>query len=258
MAESEEQQDQANQDKTIGKQADEATNGAATEDELREKAEQAADDIAGAYADARRELNESMNRLRYEMAQFDAAQARARARTWVEENPVLAAFLAVGAGIVVGKLIAKAVRPAPPPTLGERLRQQSRSLASRAQHVAHDLGDVVAARASEAGEGLARRASKASASVSRHARDLGDIVAQRAEEIADEAADQVGALGDTLSEQSHDAGRALRRQAAEAADSIKSSADQGISWAESGLNAAKTVAAAYVVKRFADWIRKAA
>ena len=116
MAEPDEKKGQSQPDKTLGKKdAPEANNGAASEATQPEEVEQVANDLAERYANAKREINESINRLRYEMAQFDAAKAREQARHWVEENPALAAFLAVGAGIVIGKLVSKAFQPPPPP-----------------------------------------------------------------------------------------------------------------------------------------------
>ncbi|MDX1548397.1 MAG: hypothetical protein R3247_15470 [Rhodothermales bacterium] len=216
--------------------------------------DEASQEAADAYTRARRELNASIDRLRYEMAQFDADKARARARTWVEENPMLAVFLAIGAGILAGKVISAAFRPPPPPTLGERLRSGGHRLAARTRHYAQDVGSAAAVT----GERLARRAGAVSETVAEHARELGEVVAHRAEELAAEAAEQAGVLGEVVADRSARAAHSFKVHAAETGTAAREKAEHGFDLAESAFNAAKTVLAAVVVKRAADWIRRIA
>ena len=229
--------------------AAEATNGTPPDDLTEAEA-----DVARAYEETRRELGSHLDRLRREMAQFDAAQASQRARTWVEDNPTLAVFLALGAGIVAGKLLTAAFRPPPPPSLGERIRRQSNQLARQAKGYAHDVGGSLEA----AGSSLARRAETLTDTVSVHARDLGETVARRAETLAAVAAEQAAELGESVAEQSVRAARGLQSSASDAAGTVRDKASSGYDFAESALGAAKTVLAAVVVKKVSDFLRRVA
>ena len=244
------------QEKTIGKEAasQQANNGAPTTDDIREEVKATQSEVADLYERARRELNESVNRLRYEMSKFDVDEARQRARTWVEENPTLAVFLALGGGIVAGKLLSSAFRSPPPPTFGEKVRRQSNVVAKQARHLAHDVGEAV----SDASGVLVRKAGQASTTAAQRARELGDVVARRAEELAAIAAEQAAELGDTVAERSVRTAHTFQEQAGEVADVARHKAEHGFDMAESAYNAAKTVLAAVVVKKVSDWIRRIA
>lgn len=184
----------------------------------------ASSDLSAAYEKAKSELDEAVMKLRREVSNLDVAQARVRARTWVQENPTLAALLAAGAGLVVGQVLRSILRtPEPPPTWRDRLQAQSREIASHARRYAQDMGQSVAERATEASDILSKRAHEA---------------------------------GDVLSQHASDWGERLRDQADQFPDQARIKASQGLDVAESLINAAKTVTAAMIVKKISDLMRK--
>lgn len=221
----------------------EATPGQAIKEEVKAKAA----DVSETYHRARQELQDSVARLRREVSEIDVDQARQRARTWVEENPALAVALAVGAGLVIGRLLSAALTPKPPPPLSERLRMQSRRLASQAQRYAHDVGDVVSERASEAVDALARKA-----------HDFGEEVVRRAGEVAESATERAAALGEAVAERSAKTAHALQDTARELPGAVREKASHGVDFAESLLKAARAVTAAVLVKKVTDWFRRVA
>ncbi len=243
-------------EKTLGKeQAAQVTNGApadaaeaaAEAGGIKEEVKEKATEIAETYARARQELQDSVAKLRREVAKIDVEQARERARTWVQENPTLAVALAVGAGLVIGRLLSAALTPKPPPPLSERLRLQSRRLASQAQRYAHDVGDVVSERASEAVDALARKA-----------HDFGEEVVRRAGEVAESATERAAALGEAVAERSAKTAHALQDTARELPGAVREKASHGVDFAESLLKAARAVTAAVLVKKVTDWFRRVA
>lgn len=249
-------------------EAPEASNG--TSESTPGEGRQAAEEIAGTYARARKELHDAMGRMRDEVQRFDAAQAGQRARTWVEENPTLAVFLAIGAGLLVGRTILRSTAPPPPPTLAERIRRQGHQLALQTRHAAHDVGDVVSEQAAHAVERLSRRAqqvgrevvraaSNVGDDVSRRAHDLGEDVARQAADLGDDVARRASAVAAVAAERAADLGETLARQTSRAADeaasTVRAKTREGFDLAESLLKAAKTVAAAFVVQRVGGWLR---
>lgn len=267
MARKKKDQEPAEREKTIGKgEAQAASNGAPPEESMPEEAatEDVAaegvvaegaiadevpdktDDIAATYERAKQDLNEAVTKLRDELKQLDVEKARQQARTWVEENPTLTVFLALGAGIIAGRLISEALKPAPPPPLSEQLRVQRQALTSQAKHYAHDVSDVVADRATEVGDAIVRRARELGEDVSRRARELGEDVTRRATDAvaatSGRAADWRETVQDTAE---HVAGAATTK------------AGHGLDVFDSLFNTAKSITAALIVKKVTDWLRRA-
>ncbi|MCH8962155.1 MAG: hypothetical protein IH820_12750 [Bacteroidetes bacterium] len=273
MAKKKTEQEKAEPEKTIGKgEAQAASNGAPPEAAMPEEAatedigaEDAAqeevidktDEIAATYERAKKELTEAVSKLRDEIKQIDVEKARQQARTWVEENPTLTVFLALGAGIVVGKLIAEALKPAPPPPLSRRLKSQGRELASQASHYAHDVSDVVADRAAEVGEAIVRRARELGDDVTRRARELGEDVTRRATEAVSATSERAADWGEAVSERSGRAAHAVHDTAEELAGTAKARAGHGLDVFESLFNTIKSITAALIVQKVTDWLRRA-
>ena len=184
-------------------------------------------------------------------------KARQQAQTWVEENPTLTVFLALGAGIVVGKLISEALKPAPPPTLSERLRSQRRALTSQARGYAHDVSDVVADRAAEVGEAIVRRARELGEDVSRRARELGEDVTRRATDAVSATSDRAADWGEAASAKSSRAAHTVQDAADDLAEVVKERAGHSLDIFESLFNTIKSITAAVIVQKVTNWLRRA-
>lgn len=203
----------------------------------------------------RRELNAALGELRSELAQLKMEEARDRAKSWIQENPTLAIFLAAGAGILTGRLVSKAFEPAPPPSLSER-----------AQRYATGVGRDVAGRIERARREALRRAEDAGEEVSRQARDFATRVAERALAMRDQAAEQALRFGEDIDREAQEVSKSVAKQAEEASERVKASARdlskrvdrdrEGFDVAGAALNVAKTAVAALFVKKASDWIRK--
>ena len=272
MAKRKKEQEKAEPEKTIGKtEAQAASNGSppeasmpqaetedlGAEDAAPEEVIDKTDEIAATYERAKKELTEAVSKLHDELKQIDVQKARQQARTWVEENPTLTVFLALGAGIVVGKLIAGALKPAPPPPLSHRLKSQGRELASQAGHYAHDVSDVVADRAAEVGEAIVRRARELGEDVSRRARELGEDVTRRATEAVAATSDRAEDWGEAVSERSGRAAHAVHDTAEEVAGMVKARTGHGLGVFESLFNTIKSITAALIVQKVTEWLRRA-
>ncbi len=270
--------EKAEQEKTIGKaETQAAANGAqpeeampeeaptedavaeeaGAEDAVKEEVTDKTDEIAATYERAKQELNEAVSKLRDELKQLDLEKARQQARTWVEENPTLTVFLALGAGIVVGRLIAGALKPAPPPPLSQRLKSQGRELASQAKYYAHDVSDVVAERAIEVGDAIVRRARELGEDVTRRARELGEDITRRATDAVAASSERAADWGESISERSSRAAHAVQDTAEEVAGSAKARTGHSLDVFDSLFNTAKSITAALVVKKVTDWLRRA-
>lgn len=272
MAKKKADQEQADQEKTIGKaeaqangaQPEEATpenaaadDAVAADDAQEEEVKNKTDEIVATYERARQELNQAVAKLRDELKQLDVEKARQQARTWVEENPTLTVFLALGAGIVVGRLISEALKPAPPPPLSQRLKTQGRELASQARHYAYDVSDVVADRATEVGDAIVRRARELGEDVSRRARELGEDATRRAADAVAATTERAADWGEHLAERSSRAAHTVQDTAEEVAGAVKARAGHSHDVVDSLFNTAKSITAALIVKKVADWLRRA-
>ena len=148
-----------------------ATNGADAADEGGEvRGDEASasrnrqlDELTHAYERARDELNDAVRALRAEIARVDFDQARVRARNWVDENPTLAVFLGVGAGIITGRLLSNAFRSEPPP-MSVRARRRADRLADDAGAYAGELGTALAYHLGRAARAAGRVQTSPSAS----------------------------------------------------------------------------------------------
>jgi ElaB/YqjD/DUF883 family membrane-anchored ribosome-binding protein len=204
-------------------------------------------DIAQAYESARREMNEALARLRTEIEQIDMAQATRRAQDWVESNPTLATFIAVGGGIALGRLLSSAVRsvPPPPPPLPVRVRDRALDYASIARDYAADIGEAIVAGAAIASGAIAAKAS-----------DAGGDIARRASGLSESVTDRVSEVTDGVRHRASDAARELQVDARDLSKTVKKKVSSGVDFGDTVVGAAKTVVAAILVKKVTDWIRE--
>lgn len=233
------------QNKPGGKQSA----GTGPADIAQEQIEEQTRDITEAYERARREMNDAVARLRTEIEKIDVAQATQKAQDWIEENPTLAAAIAVGGGIAFGRLLVSTFRAAapPPPTFPERIRHRAFDYAGAARDYASDIGEAIAAGAAVAGSTLATRAAGVGGSLARRAADIGETVA-----------DRVGDVSDGVRKAADRAAHELRDDAHDLSKTIKKKTGSGVDFGETVMGAAKTVVAAILVKKITDWVREIA
>lgn len=240
------------------------------------------DELTRAYERARDELNEAVRNLRAELAKIDIEQARARARSWVDENPTLAVLLGVGAGILTGRLLANAFR-SEPPSVTERARNRADALVGdagttaneiiaalayylgRAARSAGDAGEFVTSRGSDlaanlsrqavrVGEDVSRKAERAGKEFSRQAGHLGRDISRKAEHAADTIADSTARSVHALEEAADDLSKTLKKRSKKIKKKIRKHDSSDFS--EMAMNAARTIVAAAAVKKANDWIKR--
>lgn len=170
-------------------------------------------ELTKAYNRARDELNEAVRSVREELARVDFDQARRRAKSWVDENPTLAVFLGIGAGILTGRLISNAMHPTPPP-LSERARRRAQILAREGGEYAGEFSTTLAKQiaralheAGDAGAVAAKRGGEVAETVGRRARTFGDDVSHRAEKAGKDLSKRAEKAGKELSKRAERAGR---------------------------------------------------
>lgn len=188
-------------------------------------------ELTDAYNRARDELNDAVRIVREELARVDFDQARRRARSWVDENPTLAVFLGMGAGILAGRLLSSAMHPEPPP-LSERARRRAQVLAREGGEYAGDFSSMLAKQiaravheAGDAGAFAAKRGGEVAETVGRRARTLGDDVSHRAEKAGKDLSKRAEKAGRDLSKRAERAGRDASFRARDLSESLSSRVD---------------------------------
>lgn len=252
------------------------------------------DEITEAYERARDELAEAVRSLRAEIAKIDIDRARTRAKGWVDENPLLAVFIGVGAGIITGRLLSQALRPEPP-SLTERARHRAGALGGKAgdyadelaaalalqlgraarsageagEFVSHrgaDVAEVVSKRARGVSKELSERARETGKEISRKAEHVGRDVSRRAGHASEDAARRAEELTEAFSESTLKSARVLEDAADELARTLrkrskrvrkqaKKNAHRGMEFSDALLNVTRTAVAAVAVKKVNDWIK---
>jgi len=241
------------------------------------------DELTRAYERARDELNEAVRTLRAELAKIDLEQARARARTWIDENPTLAVFLGVGAGILAGRLLSSAFRPEPPPVsvrarkradrwIGEagdyagelstalayHLGKAAKAAGEAGDYVAHhgaDVADRVARRARQAGEDLSRRAEHLGHEFSHRASVAGRDVSKRTEDAAHALAASTSRSVHELEEAAEDLAKTLKKKSKAVRKKVGKGGSNSHGLPDTALSAAQAALAATVVKKVNDWMK---
>lgn len=228
-----------------GSAANAEANAEATAGSAQNARRQQLDELTQAYERARDELNDAVRTLRMEIAKIDLDQARTRARTWVDENPTLAVFLGIGAGIVTGKLLSSAFRSEPPP-LSVRARRRadrwahdaegyagelSTALAyhlGRAARAAGDAGDYVADHGGEFAERMSKAAREASKDASKRAERIGKDISKHADRFGKDVSKHADRLGKDFSKRASHAGRDVSRRAEDFAEAVAASTSRSV------------------------------
>lgn len=241
------------------------------------------DELTQAYERARDELNEAVRTLRMEIAKIDIDQARVKARSWVDENPTLAVFLGIGAGIITGRMLSSAFHSEPPPlsvrarnradrfagdaggyanelstALAYHLGRAARAAGEAGDYVAHqgaDVADKVSRRAREAGEDVSKRAEQFGKDFSKRASHAGRDVSRRAEDAADVLAASTSRSAHALEDAADDLAKTLKKRSKKARKVSKKNIDKGLQFSDTAINAARTAVAAVVVKKVSDWMK---
>lgn len=211
---------------------------------------------------ARSDFDKAMGSIRKQVGGFDAKQTRSQVEEWVRENPTLTVFLSIGAGLLLGKAVRKAVTPAPPPPFRDRVRQRATSLASEAQRLASDTSR----NASKTGRDLGLRAGEARQRLTEQAREFGEEATRRASDFGREASRQAEAVRDEVSRRASDAGRRITEQAGRsglaqgktdrAASTIKKKARHGSNILEVLMLSVRSALVAAVLGGIGRWLRK--
>ena len=212
-------------------------------------------ELREAYEQARIDLKQTSDRLRSELNKIDLEEAGETAKTWVRENPGLAFFMAVGAGMFVGRALTKALEPPPPPSFSQRAREKSSYLSNSARQFAGDAVDRLSAQATAAGEQMADRVRTTRGSIYDRAGALGDLINQRAGDLGHVANEKTGEIISSFSDAAERAADSLQVAATDLSKTIKKQKGEASSLYDSLLQSAKTVFSAFVFKRISDWIR---
>ncbi len=217
-------------------------------------------ELREAYEQARTELKQTSDKLRSELKKIDIEEAGEKAKTWVKENPGLAFFLAVGAGMLVGRAITKAVEPPPPPRLTDRVRDKSSYLADSARQLAGDTMDRLSTQAAVTGEQMADRVRSgvhsAKGAALEQAGVLGEVVNRRAGELGATAAEKTDELISSFSDAAERAADSLQVAARDLSKSMRKHKRAPKNFIEAVMHTAKTVVGAFVFKRLSDWLRE--
>ncbi len=213
-------------------------------------------ELRDAYEQARVDLKQTTNKLRNDLAQIDFEEAGDKAKTWVKENPGLAFFVAVGAGMLFGRALTKALEPPPPPTLSERAKARSNYLVDSARQFAGDTVDRLSTHASSAGEHFADRVRTARGSVYDKAGSLGGLINERANDLGAVATEKTGELISSFSDAAERAADSLQVAARDLSKTMKRQKAAPQSLYETLVHSVKTVFGAFVFKRISDWLRE--
>ncbi len=240
------------------KEEEAAHEGASSETPSAEEQASVQHEVKEAYEKARDELKATAERLRKEIDQIDTQKIGKSVTTFIQENPGLSLFLALGAGIVAGKVIANMTKEDPPPTLSERVRANTERLAQSARHAAGEAAGRLAVEAREKGgqvgqqlhtvrDSLHARAGSIGTTLSEHAGQLSESATQRANTMISLFSDAAERAADSLHDAAKDLSKSARKYKKASTNTVGSLSQ-----------AAKTIFSAYVFKLLSDWIRKRA
>ncbi len=213
-------------------------------------------DLSATFDKTREDLSGVLETLRLQAAEFDAKQAGTQVKTWVEANPAIAVAVAVGGGLLIGRALGSAFSPPPPPTFKQRVQSGAHQVGERAS----SLGEEILKSAAVAGAAIAAGSAKAVSEASKGAHKAGEVIADyastasdRASHLAEDAYQSVDDFSETASKEIKKAGKRARKQGKHLAHEASSAAHIGAEMSERAMAAARTVVAAYVVKKIGDW-----
>lgn len=213
-------------------------------------------EVREAYQTAVNELKEATNRLRTEIQKIDMEQVGESAKDWVKENPGLALFLAIGAGMLVGRAVTKALEPPPPPRLSERARRHAYELAGTTRRMAGDTAERLSRHAHDVGEQVADRLHELRHTVHDRGEAFGERIARRAGDLGSLASEKTDHLVASFTNAAERAADSLQVAARDLSKSLKKRRKSPENFLDALTYAAKTVFGAYVFTRLSDWIRE--
>lgn len=198
------------------------------------------------FVRVRKQLTERLDRVKEELARVDAEDVGRRMADWVKANPLLAAALAAGTGIILGRGLMSLLTPPEPPSIRDRTRARAQHLSRQAQNVAGELGGSLSSHVSDAGDLILRKAGEARSEVSRKAGELSDEIGRRAAEVADAISESAGRAAESTRSAAHDTAHLVRDGAGHGRDAL-----------ESFLGTVRSAAADHVARRISDWLHRA-
>jgi ElaB/YqjD/DUF883 family membrane-anchored ribosome-binding protein len=225
-------------------------------EEIRGKVEGQIGDVKATYERARLEMNQALERLRSEINRLDMQQAQERAVGWVRENPALAAAIAAGMGIAIGRLLGMALRPAPPPPFHVRARQRVLGLAQQAGHLAEETGEAVARRAVDVGGMLKRGTTRYGGFVADRSRTISSDVARRATDMAENVGEHAVEWADIATRRAQEAAASLQEAAHDTRQAFGLKSRRGHDLSDTLASAARTIMAAAMIRKVNAWIRR--
>ncbi len=244
---------------TANATSSEATETGATETgatDVAARLESFTSDLSATFDKTREDLSGVLDNLRLQAAEFDAKEAGTQVKTWVEANPTIAVAVAVGGGLLLGRAIGSAFSPAPPPTFTQRVQSGAHQVGERAS----SLGEEILKSAAVAGAAIAAGSAKAAHEASKGVNKAGGVIADyastaqdRVSHLADDAYGAVDQFSGVASKEFKKASKKARKQGRHLADEASSVAHVGAEMSERAMAAARTVAAAYVVKKIGNW-----
>jgi len=257
--------DEAQNDLATGVQEPPVTEAPAKEPlgKMQEEVKAQMDRISAGFDRSREEIQSTLKKVRADLRRLEEADAVQKSKKWVADNPLLATCLALGTGLVLGKLLSEATKPAPPPPLKTRALLRAQSLADRAHTYVDEVGDVLVRRAAEGGRNLRVRASEAGQHLGARAHELGQEALHRGEDLAQTVARQADDWGEMLSDQA----AGIRGRVAHTADvladtagettvALRSQAGRWVKLTESLLATLRAAVLAVFVEKVSGWIRR--
>jgi ElaB/YqjD/DUF883 family membrane-anchored ribosome-binding protein len=212
-------------------------------------------ELSATFDKTRDDLSGILDTLRTQAAAFDADQTRTQVKSWVEANPTIAVAIAVGGGLLLGRALGAAFSPPPPPTFKQRLASGAHEVGARAS----SLSEEILKGAAVAGAAIAAGSAKAAGEAAKGANRAGEVIADYASNASHVVSDLTEDASDAIHDLTDEAGKKLRKgtkkarkQGKHLAHEAAEAASIGSEMTDRALGAARTVVAAYVVKKIGE------
>ncbi|MEZ4698999.1 MAG: hypothetical protein R2834_01615 [Rhodothermales bacterium] len=213
------------------------------------------DEARTAYEKARQEMTEATERLRGELKNFDARKAGENAREWVRENPGLSLLLAAGAGLVLGKTLANALREEPL-TWQDRARMRAGRLSNEARRFADEASQRVSRQLSDSGDEVSNHIRSLGSRMQHQAGELSSTLAQHAGELSVEGLRRAQHWLASLTDSAEQATRSLQKATREAASAAGQHVPDRQSLRDGVNRAVQTLFGVIAFKKISDWIKE--
>lgn len=222
-----------------------------------------ADGVHAGLDKAKKELNQTMERLRSEIDRIDVQKAKNEAREWIRENPALAIVIGIGAGVIVGRLLGRAFSPPSPVQTVEAVYPRDRTLAQQAKEYATLIGASVARHAYEAsrkakatGEQVLRKASEVGSQLTDEASEWVDTLSEQTGEVADHVRTAARMSAEKMEDVAHELGDTWTDRTKQARAELSRQTRRGLAITETVLDGIRAMLATFVFKRIMDWVKR--